>query len=204
MTLSQKHEMVYKHIAHYRYIVRHWTGRRTSPSGRPLARFIPAKFCPALGVNAPRVTCGAGQKLVHALKVMAGIDDEIETALASQQMWDANADWPSAAKFADRIFPGTYGWVWSCSGSEGGHGIWVWNGGAPYNSPSHGSGAGGWMQFLDSTFWNNVDAAFTAARERGFNLPASTKSYTSALGQAVTAAYMDMRGWSGQWYGAGC
>lgn len=117
-----------------------------------------------------------------------------------------SGDWLTyAVPYADRIFHGTAGWLTSCSGSEGGHGGWVWNGGAPYSSPSHGSGAGGWMQFMSGTFYGNVVRAFAEARARGLAVPDSAQNWSSPVGQAITAAYMRYHGIDrGQWTGARC
>lgn len=105
-------------------------------------------------------------------------------------------DWSVAVDVTQRVFPGSKGWLLSCSASEGGHGGFVWN--------HQGSGAGGWLQFLRGTFERHVDDAISIAKHRGFRLPASTRSYYSPLGQSLTGGYMWNRGWTGQWYGSGC
>jgi hypothetical protein len=65
---------------------------------------------------------------------------------------------------------------------EGGHGRWVWN--------KRGSGAGGWFQFMEGTFYARSDEAFAEARRRGFTVPMKYNSFYSMLGQTITAAYM--------------
>ena len=105
-------------------------------------------------------------------------------------------DWLTAVNLAQRIFPGTSRWLLDCSSSEGGWGRWVPNG--------DGSGAGGWMQFLSGTFYGNVDAAFSTARRLGFRIAPEARSWYSATGQAITAAYMLGIGQRGQWYGSRC
>lgn len=118
--------------------------------------------------------------------------DEMRTARLA-----ATGDWMTyAVPFADRVFPGTAGWLASCSESEGGHGGWVPN--------SQGLPPGGWMQFYASTFYGSVDAAFAEARRRGFDVPDSARSWYSPVGQAVTAAYIVTRSGSGAWTGSGC
>jgi hypothetical protein len=108
-----------------------------------------------------------------------------------------SGDWMGyAVPFADRVFPGTGGWLDDCSASEGGHGAWVPN--------RQGLPPGGWMQFYASTFYDNVDDAFAEARRRGFDVPDSARSWYSPVGQAVTAAYIVTRYGSGAWTGSGC
>lgn len=87
-------------------------------------------------------------------------------------------------------------WVISCARSEGGLGAWVPNRG--------GSGAGGWMQFLHGTYYNNSGAAWRFAQQRGVLVPRRYDSWYSPVGQALTALYMFHTEGSGQWYGAGC
>ncbi len=87
-------------------------------------------------------------------------------------------------------------WVLSCADSEGGRGAWVPN--------RAGSGAGGWMQFLSGTFYNNALPAWRFASSRGVHIPRRYLDWHSAVGQAVTALWMFKNEGSGQWYGAGC
>jgi opacity protein-like surface antigen len=105
-------------------------------------------------------------------------------------------DWQTAVQITQRVFPGSQGWLLSCSASEGGHGSFKWN--------NQGSGAGGWLQFMRSTFESNVGQALGHAKRHGFKLPPGTRSYYSPLGQALTGAYMWHRGWTSHWYGSGC
>ncbi|HXH87409.1 MAG TPA: hypothetical protein VNI55_02230 [Gaiellaceae bacterium] len=121
---------------------------------------------------------------------------ELAETRARLTVLQADRDWWFAVRYADRIYPGSAGWLLSCSASEGGHGGWVPN--------RQGSGAGGWMQFLSGTFYANVDAAFADARARGHVVPRSWRSWYSAGGQAVVGAYMLRVGQRGQWVGAGC
>lgn len=82
-------------------------------------------------------------------------------------------------------------WLHACVASEGGHGGWVMN--------HQGSGAGGWFQFMESTFYGNVNAA-----RSGNRFPRRYAKWNSRVGQAYTAAYMFKIGQSHQWTGAGC
>jgi hypothetical protein len=87
-----------------------------------------------------------------------------------------------------------------CSRGEGGHGLWKWNKpvgmyGNYYlkdwpNRPPGSSGAGGPMQFLESTYYGYSDEAFARAEKRGLNIPSQFNHWYSLLGQAVTAAYI--------------
>ena len=113
-------------------------------------------------------------------------------------------DWRVAVRVAQRMYPGTEGWLLSCSASEGGHGPWVWNGGAPQWSSNHGSGAGGWAQFMESTFWRMFGAARDDASRRGFVVPESAASFYSPLGQALAAAWGYTNGRKHEWMGSGC
>lgn len=102
----------------------------------------------------------------------------------------------AAVAYVQRAWPGSAGWLISCSSTEGGHGRWFPNTG--------GSGAGGWLQFMSGTFYGNVNTAFAYGRARGLSLPNAAKSWYSPLGQAATGADMLRRGQSGQWTGSGC
>lgn len=103
----------------------------------------------------------------------------------------ATGDWRTAVRVTQRVYPGTEAWLLSCSSGEGGHGGFVMN--------HEGSGAGGPMQFMQSTFYSYVDAAIRDTRNKGFRFPAVARSWYHPLGQAVTAAYMRTHGQSGHW-----
>lgn len=98
-------------------------------------------------------------------------------------------DWLSAVNLVQRIYPGTKDWLLYISHREGGWGRFVMN--------SQGSGAGGWMQFMSSTFYAYNDRAFADARHRGFIIPESVNTWTHPMGQAVTAGYMRYVGLDG-------
>lgn len=106
-------------------------------------------------------------------------------------------DWLTAVRVAQRPYPGSEWWLRSCSGSEGGHGGWVPNRG--------GSGAGGWMQYMEGTFWHDFVRARADLTRRGWVVPAAAASWYSPLGQALAAgwAYFNARP-PGKWVGAGC
>lgn len=119
--------------------------------------------------------------------------------LHGRQLAYAERDWLAAVRLAGRVFPGTEGWLRSCSRpeSEGGWGRWVPN--------SQGSGAGGWLQFLSGTFYSNVDRAFAEARAVWrLPVPSRYRSWYSRVGQALTGASMLVHGQRGEWSGSGC
>jgi len=99
---------------------------------------------------------------------------------------------------AARTFGASFSHLHSCSHSEGNN----HRGGFIMNR--EGSGAGGWMQFMRSTFYGYVDEAFEGARARGDRVPWRYSNWYSKVGQAYTAAYMFGRGLSSHWTGAGC
>lgn len=144
---------------------------------------------------------------------------ETKTALENRQWRAAEQDWLAAVKVADRAFPGTAGWLLSCSSatSEGGWGRFVWNGGSLLSEADrvkardglttpteHGSGAGGWLQFKHGTWDRNAARAFAEATSRGVNVPLVYRSFYSRIGQAVVGASMLLHGQRGEWSGSGC
>ena len=133
----------------------------------------------------------ANHRLHNAIVAAAGKRLEI----LSRTLPNASS-WAEAISYAQRPYPGTSGWLWSCSGSEGGSGGWVSN--------NEGSGAGGWMQFMSGTFWRMWSAAKYDVESRGFIVPAEAASWYSPLGQALAAAWGLTHGRSHEWVGSGC
>ena len=111
-----------------------------------------------------------------------------EQRLASRQIPSTN-DWVTSVKLVQRVYPGTADWLLFISRREGGYGGFVMN--------HQGSGAGGWMQFMSSTYYAYNDRAFADARRRGFIVPESANSWTHPMGQALTAGYMRYVGLDG-------
>lgn len=117
-------------------------------------------------------------------------------------------DWRTAVRVVQRVYPGTEGWLLSCSSAESSHGAWVWNGSLSWRGYLLGDRAGGWLQFRHSTFVSNWDPARTAAGRRGFVIPELGEPFISPLAQALTGGWMrythrDASHWSASW-GRGC
>jgi hypothetical protein len=104
--------------------------------------------------------------------------------------------WRRAVREVQRVYPGTEGWLLSCSASEGGWGRFVWN--------TQGSGCGGWMQFQPSTFVGFYARALADVRARGYRVPGSAASFYSPLGQALAGAWAIRNGMRHHWFGSGC
>ncbi|MDH4159260.1 MAG: hypothetical protein OEV62_03310 [Actinomycetota bacterium] len=105
-------------------------------------------------------------------------------------------DWRTAVRIVQRPYPGTETWLLSCSASEGGHGPWIPN--------RQGSGANGWLQFMESTFWRMYGAAHQDVTARGYLIPPSAASWYSPLGQALAGAWGVSNGRRHEWFGKGC
>ena len=103
-------------------------------------------------------------------------------------------DWLTSVSLVQRIYPGTSDWLTSISRREGGHGRFVMN--------TQGSGCGGWLQFMSSTYWAYSDDAFADAKRRGFIIDARKNQWTDPLGQALTGAYMRYTGRDGSHWSA--
>ena len=109
--------------------------------------------------------------------------------------------WIRAIREAQRAYPGTEDWLRSCSSTEGaGRSLSI-----NYFQMNHqGSGAGGWLQFMHSTFVRMWGAAHADVTARGFLVPRSAHSWSSRLGQALAGAWGVTNGRRGEWSGSGC
>jgi len=122
----------------------------------------------------------------------------IATATARDQRVDwasLNQNFHQSLRLAASTFRVSYQWLHACAHSEGGHGFIYSN---------SGSGAFGPFQFIRSTFYGNVGAAFQRAAARGTAIPIGYERWDSYLGQSFTAAYMFSIGESYEWTGAAC
>lgn len=108
------------------------------------------------------------------------------------RIWDRrNARFTVALRAAASHYGVSYNWLYNCAQSEGG--VWEWR------MNRGGSGAGGWMQFMSSTFY-----AYVRHDRVRRVIPAKYRVWNSRVGQAYTSAYMFSIGESHQWTGAGC
>lgn len=98
-------------------------------------------------------------------------------------------DWVTAVKIVQRVYPGTKDWLLFISAREGGYGRFVMN--------HQGSGAGGWMQFMSSTYYAYNTRAYADVRRRGWRIDPRTNYWQHPLGQAITAGYMRYTGLDG-------
>lgn len=109
------------------------------------------------------------------------------------------------------MFPGTSGWLLSCSAAEGGHGRWVGYSGVAYSTWLRDSDTvGGPMQFRFSTFKGMYRRGVDYVVGKGFRVPRmdETTAWRSALGQALAAGWAryfdeDNSHWSAS-FGRGC
>lgn len=131
-----------------------------------------------------RKQCTIARKLVtHHSKQVIVLKKQLWTTLPYTN------DWRTSVRIAQRPYPGTDSWLLFISKREGGYGRFVMN--------HQGSGAGGWMQFMASTFYGYNEAAAADLRRRGFNIPDNVMVWTHPLGQALTAGYMRYYGKDG-------
>lgn len=120
--------------------------------------------------------------------------------------------WPKAVREVQRVFPGTEGWLLSCSDAEGwspGFDRWVGFAGVPYSTWLRDSNTvGGPMQFRFGTFTGMYRRGVEHVRLRGYRLvPLGTDltaAWRSALGQALAGGWArwsgnDDRHWSASW-----
>ena len=79
----------------------------------------------------------------------------MNVSLALRKRRTSGIEW---TRFVDRLWPGQWlgAWAYRCASSEGGHGGFVMN--------RQGSGAGGQLQFLSSTFYGIIGSAILEAR----------------------------------------
>ncbi len=126
-------------------------------------------------------------------------------------------DYASAVRLVERFY-GPQPFLWACPRSEGGFGLWTWNGpGRGYTIdrypagrdgsgiPPGSSGAGGWLQFIHSTFESVSDAAIADARARGMIFDRElVDDWRSPLGQALAGLEMLRAGRAGEWTGSTC
>jgi hypothetical protein len=130
---------------------------------------------------------------------------------------DGNRAFLRSVVEVQRPFPGTQGWLVTCSWAEGKHGRWVVHGGDPYYAGAEyakdGAEVGGNMQYTYGTFKGHFRRAVEDVLARGYRLPKhllapSVRAWRSALGQALAAAWARATGnddehWIASW-ATGC
>lgn len=123
-----------------------------------------------------------------------------EEWILEQKTLEEQDTWIAAIREVQAAYPDTYDWLASCSASEGaGRSLSI-----NYFQMNHqGSGAGGWMQFMESTFWRHFGAAKTEVEARGFIVPESAARWDSRIGQALAGAWGGVNS-RGEWSGSGC
>jgi hypothetical protein len=133
--------------------------------------------------------------------------------------YDGRRDpWPLAVRQVQKLFPGTEGWLLSCSDAEGwepGRLIWVVFGGDPYTPGAENDyngrlpQVGGPMQYMYGTFRGHYRHALEYVQEKGYRVPrhlveVSVTAWRSALAQALAAGWARYTGednnhWSASW-----
>ena len=133
-------------------------------------------------------SCLIARQLIrtHTHKLERALDTRWHTLPATN-------DWRTSVTLTQRIYPGTASWLLYISAREGGYGRFVMN--------HQGSGAGGWLQYMPSTFYAYVDDARRSVKAKGFVVPAEVWTWTHPLGQALTGAYMRYTGRDGCHWG---
>lgn len=230
-TLEQKAAYLERVLAHDVHVLRYF--RRVQPLAAPT--------CPAPWVQRWRSHLDSASvclepvrrdalleaRRLHKRQAIAASRDYrlIQRAIIER----ADRSWGDAVSYADRCFPGVAGWLYTVSRSEGGGGLWTWNGrgntiseatrtryraierqrGAQYLADHYrpagaASDVGGWLQFMPGTFYAYVDDAISAARVRGCRVLSEWRSWLSPAGQALTGGYMRWSGRSGgHWSASG-
>jgi hypothetical protein len=109
--------------------------------------------------------------------------------------------WVSAIEEVQAAYPGTASWLRSCSSSEGAGRSLSQN---AFVMNHQGSGAGGWLQFMESSFWRMFWAGKSDLESRGYVVPKEAASWSSRIGQAIAGAWGVTHGRRGEWSGSGC
>ena len=166
---------------------RNLTWKRQTARGGELADRTPS----VRGKTCRWARYAAGEWAARARSARSSLERWLKTHTLA-----AHDTWREAVREAQKAYPGTDGWLLSCSSSEGGWGRWV--------PTSQGSGVGGWLQMFPSTFWRMFSAARADVRARGFRVPKSAASWYSPLGQALGGAWAIRNGRRHEWVGHGC
>lgn len=186
---------VHKALRFYTSRMKHWL-RLRGAAERPLAR----------GVGCPRylVLVRKRQALIARQTYYLWLETR---TLHDFPFCDGCKAWYRAIEEVQKIFPGTSGWLLSCSAAEGGHGRWVGYGGVGYSTWLRDSDTvGGPLQFRYSTFKGMFRHAAEFTRAKGWRVPLMdyTSAWRSALGQAMAGGWARYTGndnshWSASW-----
>ncbi|MBA3565222.1 MAG: hypothetical protein H0W31_00015 [Actinobacteria bacterium] len=182
--------------------------------GAGLSRILSARNH---AVACPRVLLLAHRWKARAYHARLALErfQERRYVLRDYAYYDGGRAWLRAVDEVQRVFPGTSGWLISCSAAEGGHGRWVGYGGQGYSTWLRDSDTvGGNLQFRFSTFRGMYRRALDHLRSRDFKVPEHLRdpgddvAWRSALGQALAGGWARWSGnddshWSASW-GRGC
>jgi len=182
------------HRAGLRFYTSRYVEHKQRMGAKPLLRFLASKG----SLPCRRVLPAAKLWRSRAYRARIALErfQERRYVLRDFEVVAGNRAWLRAVREAQGPFPGTEAWLLSCSASEGGHGRWVPN--------SQGSGANGWLQFMEATFWRMFLAARADVERDGYRVPSSAASWYSPLGQALAGAWGVSNGRRHEWVGYGC
>lgn len=143
-------------------------------------------------------------------KALACTNARLRELQSARTVHETN-DWLTAVRIVQRFYPGSDSWLVSCSGSEGGHGVFVYHGGRAASADEirrnvEYSTPGGQMQYFPGTFWSDFNAAVQDLARRHIKVPRSAWTWYSPLGQALAGGYAHNLGHytGGKWTGRGC
>jgi len=193
---------VRKALAFYTKRWQYWTALR---AGAPKRAIHSGSKCPRYLLHVWKARAHIARK-VYELWILTG-------TLRDYPFRDGNHAWAKAVREVQRVFPGTEGWLMSCSAAEGGWGRWVGYSGVAYSTWLRDSNTvGGPLQFRFGTFTGMFRRGAEYVVARGFRLPSHlrdmTTAWRSALGQAIAGGWARYTGnddshWSASW-GRGC
>lgn len=188
-------------LAYYRHRQQHWLSKRSGAlkivfKGRRPRSCPDARYLAVVARGRARAARTLTERWVarHVLR-----DFEVQPG---------NRAWLRATWEVQKLYPGTHGWLLSCSKAEGGWGRFVVHGGGSYYYGAETAKSGrevfGPMQYTFGTFRDHSWNARRDAAARGFIVPASAGSWHSALAQALAAGWAkfydrDYRHWEASW-----
>lgn len=190
MTLDQREHFQLRSIRHAKGVVRTWQRLRL--------RGLASASVPRIVYWHKHQARWLRRELRETRAIKRAVAREAARRAAARAAPSAySGSWTSAVAAVQAWYPGTSGWLLSCSASEGGWGGFVMN--------RQGSGAGGWMQYMAGTFYGDWGAATADLSRRGIAIPVAG-SWGNPLAQAIAAAWARYTGNapSSKWTGSGC